>query len=157
MPRRISLPTSITLSPAARIRRVCFNLFRTAQQPGFRRDYQITINNRRLNKANFEQSILMPLRGDFRDEYRREYNQMLLDKATGANGIVQEKYLTISVVKRILRKPGRILPAWEPTSFPISPPSVPNAPNWTRRKSCASSTTSTGRARKLLSTLIRRI
>ena len=61
---------------------------------------KITINNRRLNKANFEQSILMPLRGDFRDEYRGEYNQMLLDKATGANGIVQEKYLTISVVKK---------------------------------------------------------
>ena len=61
---------------------------------------KITINNRRLNKANFEQSILMPLRGDFRDEYRREYNQMLLDKATGANGIVQEKYLTLSVVKK---------------------------------------------------------
>ena len=61
---------------------------------------KITINNRRLNKANFEQSILMPLRGDFRDEYRREYNQMLLDKATGANGIGQEKYLTISVVKK---------------------------------------------------------
>lgn len=61
---------------------------------------KITINNRRLNKANFEQSILMPLRGDFRDEYRKEYNQMLLNKATGANGIVQEKYLTISVVKK---------------------------------------------------------
>ena len=61
---------------------------------------KITINHRRLNNANFEQSILMPLRGDFRDEYRREYNQMLLDKATGANGIVQEKYLTISVVKK---------------------------------------------------------
>ena len=61
---------------------------------------KITINNRRLNKANFEQSILMPLRGDFRDEYRKEYNQRLLNKATGANGIVQEKYLTISVVKK---------------------------------------------------------
>ena len=61
---------------------------------------KITINNRRLNRANFEQSILMPMRGDFRDEYRREYNRMLLDKATGANGITQEKYLTISVVKK---------------------------------------------------------
>lgn len=118
---------------------------------------KITINNRRLNKANFEQSILMPLRGDFRDEYRKEYNQILLNKATGANGIVQEKYLTISVVKRVLRKPGRISPAWEPTLFPISLPSVPNAPNWTRRKSCASSMTSTGRARKRLSILTRRI
>ena len=61
---------------------------------------KITINNRRLNKANFEQSILMPMRGDSRDVYRREYNQMLLDKATGANGIVQEKYITISVAKK---------------------------------------------------------
>lgn len=57
---------------------------------------KITINNRRLNRANFEQSILMPLRGDSRDVYRREYNQMLLDKATGANGIMQEKYITIT-------------------------------------------------------------
>ena len=28
---------------------------------------KLTINNRRLNKANFEQSILMPMRGDERD------------------------------------------------------------------------------------------
>ena len=34
---------------------------------------KITVNNRRMNKANFEQSILMPMQGDFRDEYRREY------------------------------------------------------------------------------------
>ena len=40
---------------------------------------KITINNRRLNRANFEQSILMPMRGDACDVYRREYNQMLLD------------------------------------------------------------------------------
>ena len=61
---------------------------------------KITINNRRMNQANFETSILMPMQGDFRDEYRKEYNQMLLDKATGANGITQEKYITISVVKK---------------------------------------------------------
>lgn len=61
---------------------------------------KLTINNRRLNKAHFEDSILMPLRGDFRDEYRRKYNQMLLDKAMGANGIMQEKYLTLSVAKK---------------------------------------------------------
>lgn len=61
---------------------------------------KITINNRRLNRANFEQSILMPMRGDACDVYRREYNQMLLDKATGANGIIQEKYITVSVCKK---------------------------------------------------------
>ena len=61
---------------------------------------KITINNHRMNKADFETSILMPMRGDELDEYRGEYNQMLLDKATGANGITQEKYLTISVQKK---------------------------------------------------------
>ena len=61
---------------------------------------KITINNRRMNKANFERSILMPMQGDFLDEYRREYNQMLLDKAACGNGIIQEKYITISVVKK---------------------------------------------------------
>ena len=54
----------------------------------------------------------MPMRGDSRDVYRREYNQMLLDKATGANGIMQEKYITISVGKRILRKPAPTFPVW---------------------------------------------
>lgn len=61
---------------------------------------KITINNRRRNQINLEQSLLMSLKGDSRDEYRNEYNQMLLDKATGANGIVQEKYITITVGKR---------------------------------------------------------
>lgn len=58
---------------------------------------KITINNRRLNRANFEKTILLPLKGDALDEYREEYNRMLLDKATGANAIIQEKYITISV------------------------------------------------------------
>ena len=61
---------------------------------------KITINNRRMNKANFETSILMPMQGDFRDEYRKEYNDMLLDNASGANGITQEKYITITVAKK---------------------------------------------------------
>ena len=61
---------------------------------------KITINNRRLNKADFESSILIPLKNDGLDEYRREYNQMLMDKATGANSIVQDKYVTVSVAKR---------------------------------------------------------
>ena len=61
---------------------------------------KITINNRRLNKTDFEQTILIPLEDDELDEYRKEYNKMLLDKATGANSIVQDKYVTISVTKK---------------------------------------------------------
>lgn len=61
---------------------------------------KITINNRRLNRADFEKTILLPLKGDALDEYREEYNRMLLEKATGANSIIQEKYITISVCKK---------------------------------------------------------
>lgn len=61
---------------------------------------KITIYNHRMNEANFEQSILMPMREDGLDEYRCEYNQMLIDKATGANGIMQEKYITVTVAKK---------------------------------------------------------
>ena len=61
---------------------------------------KITINNRRLNKAAFEQTILIPMSDDGLDKYRKEYNKMLMDKATGANSIVQDKYVTISVSKK---------------------------------------------------------
>ena len=61
---------------------------------------KLTICNRRQSQADFEQSVLMPMREDGLDKYRREYNQMLMDKATGANGITQEKYVTITVYKR---------------------------------------------------------
>jgi hypothetical protein len=61
---------------------------------------KLTICNHRQNRANFEQSILMTMRGDGLDKYRTEYNQMLLDKATGANGMVQEKYVTVSIYKK---------------------------------------------------------
>ncbi len=61
---------------------------------------KITIHNRRMNRADFESSILIPLRQDHLDVYRQEYNEMLLAKAIGANGTIQEKYVTISVVKK---------------------------------------------------------
>lgn len=53
-----------------------------------------------MNKADFEQTILIPMADDGLDKYRKEYNKMLLDKATGANSIVQDKYVTVSVCKK---------------------------------------------------------
>lgn len=61
---------------------------------------KITINNRRLNRLDFEKTILIPMRNDELDVYREEYNKMLLEKATGANSIVQDKYITISISKK---------------------------------------------------------
>ena len=61
---------------------------------------KITINNRRLNRLDFEEQILIQMREDGLNEYREEYNQMLLDKATGSNAIIQDKYVTISVLRK---------------------------------------------------------
>ncbi|MBO5414703.1 MAG: TraE family protein, partial [Bacilli bacterium] len=61
---------------------------------------KITILNRRLNKIDFENTILLPKNDDDLDIYREEYNKMLLDKTVGANSITQEKYITVSVNKK---------------------------------------------------------
>lgn len=61
---------------------------------------KITINNRRLNRLDFEKTILIEEKEDDLNEYRKEYNKILLDKATGSNAIVQDKYVTISINKK---------------------------------------------------------
>ena len=65
---------------------------------------KITINNRRINKIDFEKTILLQDQGDELDKYRKEYNNMLLEQAKGANGIVQEKIITISVNKKSIEE-----------------------------------------------------
>lgn len=62
---------------------------------------KITINNKRINRHNFEQEILIPPQGDFLDGGRAEYNAMLLDKVTdSSNSVVQERYITLSAHKK---------------------------------------------------------
>ncbi len=64
---------------------------------------KITIANRRLNRAEFEKTLLLPAKGDRLDDFRREYNEMLLSKVTGTNNsIVQYRYFTISVIKKTI-------------------------------------------------------
>ncbi|MEH2953882.1 ATP-binding protein [Candidatus Merdisoma sp. JLR.KK011] len=65
---------------------------------------KITINNRRLNRQDFEKAILIPMQEDGLDLYRKEYNAMLLEKVTGANSMVQEKYVTVSVYKKSIEE-----------------------------------------------------
>jgi hypothetical protein len=61
---------------------------------------KLTVNNRRINKSDFEKCILMPMDGDRLDEFRREYNQMLIDKISGGSGMIQEKYVTVTACKK---------------------------------------------------------
>lgn len=60
---------------------------------------KITINNRKINLKDFKEDILIPYKQDGLDEYREEYNDMLLEKVSGSDDIQQEKYITITVFR----------------------------------------------------------
>ena len=62
---------------------------------------KITINNKRVNRENFEREILLPRRDDALDGYRAEYKAMLMDKVTdSSNSVTQERYITLSVHRK---------------------------------------------------------
>ena len=61
---------------------------------------KITIHNRRLNSSDFQHSVLMRECGDDLDKYRREYNRVLTEKAAASNNLIQDKYITVSVVRK---------------------------------------------------------
>ena len=64
---------------------------------------KITINNRKINKAEFEKSLLLPMKEDGLNHFRKEYNEMLLSKVTGTNNsVVQDRYITITVAKKTI-------------------------------------------------------
>ncbi|MBE6155126.1 MAG: TraE family protein, partial [Firmicutes bacterium] len=61
---------------------------------------KITVLNRKLNKLDFENNILLKYKEDGLDIYRKEYNDMLLEKSVNSNGIIQEKFITVSINKK---------------------------------------------------------
>ncbi len=60
---------------------------------------KITINNRRMTKSSFARNLIQHA-NDGLDEYRDEYNSMIMDATIRGNGILQEKYITVSVIKK---------------------------------------------------------
>lgn len=61
---------------------------------------KITVNNRKLNKEEFEKEILLENQDDGLDYLRKEYNEMLKTKVTASNALIQEKYITVSINKK---------------------------------------------------------
>lgn len=59
---------------------------------------QITFNQKNINQQEFEDSNMMPMRGDKLDELRVESNESLKKKLLeGKNNLIKEKYITVSV------------------------------------------------------------
>ena len=60
---------------------------------------KITIVNHRLNPTEFERRILLPYKGDWLDHYREEANQIMRDRSSQSNNLVQERYITLSIAE----------------------------------------------------------
>ena len=61
---------------------------------------QITICNHRINEEAFKNRLLIPYIDDGLNEYRDEMNNILLEKASVSNLLLQEKYLTITINRK---------------------------------------------------------
>lgn len=59
---------------------------------------QITLYNRTINMEDFQKEVLLDMQQDKLNEYREEYNEMLISKMTGAkNNLEIAKILTVSL------------------------------------------------------------
>ena len=74
---------------------------------------KITINNKRVNREDFEREILLPRQDDALDGYRAEYNAMLMDKSRLLNSVAQERYYHPGPsTARAWRRPAPSLTGW---------------------------------------------
>ncbi|HAG12364.1 MAG TPA: conjugal transfer protein [Ruminococcus sp.] len=61
-------------------------------------DIQITVYNNHINKAKFNEMVLLKAKGNGFDRYIDVYNDMLIEKMEqGQNGIVRSKFLTVTI------------------------------------------------------------
>ena len=54
----------------------------------------------KIYRTDFESNIMIPMNEDELDEYRTEYNQMLVKKTISNNNITQEKFITVTIEKK---------------------------------------------------------
>lgn len=57
---------------------------------------KLTLSSYRPDRGKRLAACSMPLRGDFRDLYRMEYNRMVSDRIAGTGGYERARYLTVS-------------------------------------------------------------
>ena len=84
-------------------------------------DTKLSIVTRKLNRRDFEEYIMIPYENDGRDHYRKEYNDMLLEKASHASGMIRDLYI---------RRPKAISPAPVRSIRWRSPASARAARSW---------------------------
>ncbi len=63
-------------------------------------DFKITVNNHTLSQRDFEENVMIPMKGNELDDYCREYNEVLQEKMLGDARYQQERYITVTAKKR---------------------------------------------------------
>lgn len=64
-------------------------------------NFKITINNKNKDMEQMREQILIPLKPDGYDDYRKVYNNIMEEKIVeGRQGIEQERYLTLTVERK---------------------------------------------------------
>ena len=61
---------------------------------------KFSVVTRKLNRHDFEEYIMIPYANDGHDHYRREYNAMLLEKASHASGMIRDLYITVTITRK---------------------------------------------------------
>ena len=65
---------------------------------------KISILNSKMNEQNIEENVKIDNEKDKLDRLRQEYNMLIDEGAKSSNGIVQEKYITITIKKKSLEE-----------------------------------------------------
>lgn len=73
---------------------------------------------------------MIPYENDGRDHYRKEYNDMLLEKASHASGMIRDLYITVTITRKAIRRPKAISPAPVQSIRWRSPASARAARSW---------------------------
>lgn len=61
---------------------------------------KITMNNHVIDENLLMGFVEIPYSGDGMNQYRKEFNDMLMDKVAMTDGIIPERYITVSVIKQ---------------------------------------------------------
>ena len=61
---------------------------------------KITMNNHLIDQSLLLGYVEIPFMGDDMNKYRKEFNDMMMDKVSMTDGIIRERYITISIIKQ---------------------------------------------------------
>ena len=68
---------------------------------------KVMVVNSQMSQSQIESDILMPLKDDENDIYRKEFNELFLSETKRKSGIVQQRYITITIERKSLEQAQR--------------------------------------------------